>query len=372
MIEVFWAFLKLGLSSFGGPTAHIGYFRTEFVTRRRWLDDAAFAERLALAQFLPGPASSQLGFAIGWHRAGPGGALAAFLGFTLPSAILMAAAGLWAVQLAPEGATAGALSGLKLVALAVVAQAIWAMSRALCPDLPRRALAGLACVALLIWPVAVLQIGVIALASLFGALAPWFARPIASPAPPMYETQARPLAMILLVMCACLALAPLAHAYLSSGALVFGGGHVVLPLLREALGARIDAESFLAGYGLAQAMPGPLFTFASYLGALEKGALGALIATAAIFAPGFALYALALPLWSRICARSAARGAVSAANAAVMGILAATWLAQLLPSGLVSGRHLAISAGLLALAFAPRVPPVGLVVLGTGLGAALL
>lgn len=344
MSEIFGAFLRLGLTSFGGPTAHIGYFRTEFVLRRGWLGEADFAERLALAQFLPGPASSQLGLAIGLHRGGVAGALAAFLGFTLPSALLMTLAGLSA-QALPGGAAAGAIAGLKLVALAVVAQALWGMARSLCPDTARRLLA---------------------LAAAFGAT-----RPMPAAAPARMTERGRALGPVLALACLLLAALPFARPYLGAGALVFGGGHVVLPLLREALPG-VGAETFLAGYGLAQAMPGPLFTFASYLGAATGGIGGALIATAAIFAPGFALYALALPLWSRIGANGRARGAVAAVNAAVVGVLAAAFLTQILPAGLHDGRAAGIAALLLALAFGTRLPPVALVGLGAGLGAALL
>ncbi|WP_245965273.1 chromate efflux transporter [Paenirhodobacter hankyongi] len=365
MNQIFGAFLRLGLTSFGGPTAHIGYFRTEFVLRRGWLSEAEFAERLAIAQFLPGPASSQLGFAIGLHRGGVAGALAAFLGFTLPSALLMTLAGLSA-QVLPGGAAAGAIAGLKLVALAVVAQALWGMARNLCPDTARRLLALVACAALLALPASALQIGVIALAAAIGVT-----RPLPATAPAPLAERGRALGPALALACLLLAALPFARPYLGAGALVFGGGHVVLPLLREAL-PDVGAETFLAGYGLAQAMPGPLCSFAAYLGAATGGIGGALIATAAIFAPGFALYAFILPLWSRIGASGRARGAVAAVNAAVVGVLAAAFLTQILPAGLHDGRAAGIAALLLALAFGTRLPPVALVGLGAGLGAALL
>ena len=372
LFEIFAAFFKLGLTSFGGPAAHIGYFRRAFVTDRGWLTEAEFAERLALCQFAPGPASSQLGFLIGLHRGGAGGAIMAFLGFTLPSFVLMTLAGVWALTygVTEAGALGGVIAGLKLVAFAVVAQAIWGMGQALCPDAERRGLAAVAALAL-IWVAApILQAGVIAAGAGIGALL--LAR---SPAPLAPTAPPRPawglLALMILLILALIAL-PFARPYLQAGALVFGGGHVVLPLLDGVLGERIAPAGFLAGYGLAQAMPGPLFTFASYLGALQDGFVGALIATAAIFVTGFALVLVALPLWGRIAARPIARGAVAGANAAVVGVLLATWLTALVPVALMDLRHGLIGAALLALAFTPRVPPVAIVLAGGIAGAALL
>jgi len=274
LFEIFAAFFKLGLTSFGGPAAHIGYFRRAFVTDRGWLTETEFAERLALCQFAPGPASSQLGFLIGLHRGGAGGAIMAFLGFTLPSFVLMTLAGVWALSygVTEAGALGGVIAGLKLVAFAVVAQAIWGMGQALCPDAERRGLAAVAALAL-IWVAApILQAGVIAAGAGIGALL--LAR---SPAPLAPTSPPRPawglLALTILLILALIAL-PFARPYLQAGALVFGGGHVVLPLLDGVLGERIAPAGFLAGYGLAQAMPGPLFTFASYLGALQDGVAG--------------------------------------------------------------------------------------------------
>lgn len=372
MIAVFLAFLRLGLTSFGGPSAHIGYFHSEFVARRGWLSEAEFAERLALAQFLPGPASSQLGFAIGLHRTGPAGALAAFAGFTLPSAALMALAGVAAARLPESGPLAGAVEGLKLVALAIVAQAVVAMAGSLCPDRPRRIVAGLALAALVWLPFGSAQLAALAAAALLGALAPQ-AMVAAPEAPlPMRARGAVGLGLGWLVLCAGLLLIPFARPYLQAGALVFGGGHVVLSLLHEALGGPLEPRSFVAGYGLAQAMPGPLFTFASYLGAASGGVGGALLATAAIFAPGFALYAFALPLWARLAHIGAARGMVAAVNAAVVGVLGAAWLTQIAPYGLRGPAEIGLSAALLAAAFLTRLPPVALVTLAAGAGALLL
>lgn len=372
MITIFWEFLRLGLTSFGGPTAHVGYFRARFVARLGWLTEAEFAELLGLAQFLPGPASSQLGFAIGLRRGGAAGALAAFLGFTLPSALLMAAAGIFAIA-APQGWIAGLLNGLQLVAVAVVAQALWAMFRALCPDALRQMIAGLALIVLILFPVNSVQIAALAAAGVFGALfpraLPGSPQPSASPTPKTPTNSGLMLALGLGAL--ALMLSPFARPYLGAGALVFGGGHVVLPLLREALPDVAPAD-FLAGYGLAQAMPGPLFTFASYLGGLTGGWGGALLATAAIFAPGFALMAVALPFWARLRAITRLGAAVASVNAAVVGVLAAAWLTQILPHALIGPGALALAAGLTLLAFTTRLPPLALVVLGALGGAGLL
>lgn len=398
MMLIFLEFLRLGLTSFGGPTAHVGYFRARFVTRLGWLSEAEFAEMLALAQFLPGPASSQLGFAIGLRRGGAAGALAAFLGFTLPSALIMAAAGIFAIG-ALDGPLAGALAGLPLVAVAVVAQALWGMFRALCPDDLRRMIAGLVTLVLLLFPVNLAQIAALAAAAAFGALFPralqgdprrFGADPRGAgaggepPAPaPRAPTPAprvlaprvltRPQALLaagLVALVLGLAALPFAQPYLGAGALVFGGGHVVLPLLREALPTFAGAM-FLEGYGLAQAMPGPLFTFASYLGGASGGWAGALIATLAIFAPGFALMAVGLPLWARLRRIARLGAAVAAVNAAVVGVLAAAWFTQILPHALSGPWAMALAVGLTVLAFVPRMPPLALVVLGALGGAAL-
>ena len=366
MKEVFKAFARLGLTSFGGPSAHIGYFQREFVARRGWLGDARFAEGLGLAHFLPGPSSSQLGLFIGLERAGGRGALAAFAGFTLPSALIMGLAGGLALRLPETGPLAAALAGLILVAAAVVAQAVWGMARSLCPDTLRRGLAILAFAVMVAAPQTGMQVAVILAAALAGALRPPKAGADLS-APPVIR-RSLPLGIGLLVLCIGLAALPFSRPYLAAGALVFGGGHVVLPLLHDSLAASVGEARFLAGYGLAQALPGPLFTFATYLGAAQAGFWGAVLATLAIFAPGLALLALALPLWARLRGLARLRGAVAGVNAAVVGLLGAAWVTQLVPHALESPLAAAICALLTALAFLTRLPPVALVALGAGLG----
>jgi chromate transporter len=339
---IFRAFLRLGLTSFGGPVAHLGYFRTEFVERRRWLGEAAYADLVALCQFLPGPASSQVGMAIGLSRAGYAGAFAAWVGFTLPSAIALI---LFALGLASAGdaVAPGALHGLKVVAVAVVAQAVWAMARSLCPDALRRALMLASAALLLFWPGTAAQLLAMAAAALLGLA---LLRP---PADAPHEALALPvgrragaawlaLFFALLIGLPLLAAAlptqalALVDSFYRAGALVFGGGHVVLPLLQAEVVPTgwVGQDAFLAGYGAAQAVPGPLFTFAAFLGASMSAAptgwLGGLIALLAVFAPSFLLVAGALPFWEGLRRQPRVRAALMGINAAVVGLLlAALW-----------------------------------------------
>lgn len=355
-VEVFLVFLKLGLTSFGGPVAHLGYFRTELVERRRWLGDARYAELVALCQFLPGPASSQVGFALGLQRAGWPGALAAWAGFTLPSALVLIAFA-WGVLQHGDWATAGWVHGLKLAAVAVVAHAVWGMSRNLCPDGPRRLLALAVAALVLWWPATGTQVLAIGLGAVTWLLhrqapAPAAPPPAAAPHPAGRGDEganpSRTGAAALLALVAILLLAlPLAAAHLDmpglaavsafyqAGALVFGGGHVVLPLLQEAVVAPgwVEQPVFLAGYGAAQAVPGPLFTFAAYLGAVMQpqatglGPLaGGLLMLVAVFLPGLLLVAGALPFWATLRAYPQAQRALAGANAAVVGVLGAALL----------------------------------------------
>jgi chromate transporter len=336
--EVFSSFLRLGLTSFGGPIAHLAYFRREFVERRKWLGDGEFAQLLALCQFLPGPASSQLGFSLGLLRAGWPGALAAFLAFTLPSAVLLFAFAALLPYLSGAAADAG-LHGLKLVAVAVVGQGVLGMARQLCPDAARASIAGAAAGLILAAGTAWMQVVVVVLGALAGLAVCRGVQPIAGgglQAP--YGTRLGwallGLFMFLLVGLPLAALGTeglvaVVEAFYRAGALVFGGGHVVLPLLREAVVAPgwISEDEFLAGYGAAQAVPGPMFTLAAYLGArlpgAEGGIVGATAALLAIFLPGFLLVAGLLPLWGSIARRPVAVHAVAGVNAAVVGLLGA-------------------------------------------------
>lgn len=335
--EVLRAFLKLGLTSFGGPIAHLGYFRDEIVLRRRWMREADYADLVALCQFLPGPASSQVGFALGLWRAGPLGALAAWAGFTLPSAALLLAFALGAASL--DGPVAqGVLHGLKLVAVAVVAQAVRGMARSLTPDWQRAAI-GLAAVAVsLVMAGSAGQVVAIVAGGLAGLVLCRSAA--AAPASGLRFAVSRRAGMVCLVLFAVLLLGlpllagssaalELFDAFYRAGALVFGGGHVVLPLLDAETVASgwVSRDAFLAGYGAAQAVPGPLFTFAAYLGAVgslvPNGVLGASLALVAIFLPGLLLLVGVLPYWDNFRTRPLAQAAMRGTNAAVVGILAA-------------------------------------------------
>ncbi|WP_244483507.1 chromate efflux transporter [Mesorhizobium sp. 1M-11] len=378
--EVFRAFLQLGLTSFGGPIAHLGYFRDAFVVRRKWIDEAGYADLVALCQFLPGPASSQVGFSLGVLRGGGlAGGLAAWAGFTLPSALLLLAFALGAGALDnPVGQ--GILHGLKLVAVAVVAQALWGMARTLTPDRQRIAIAlGALMLSTLVggW---LGQVGAIvagAVAGLFfcrseaGAVSTHPAFPVSRRA----GIAALILFAVLLVMPPLLAGWTGSHAlaffdaFYRSGALVFGGGHVVLPLLENAVAAPgwVPVQDFLAGYGAAQAVPGPLFTFAAYLGAVSgivpNGLLGASIALVAIFLPGLLLVYGALPFWDGLRALPKAQAAMRGTNAAVVGILAAAFYDPVLTSAIVDPLDVLLGlGGFLLLVFA-KAPPWVVVVL---------
>ena len=338
LTEVFFTFLKLGLTSFGGPIAHLGYFHRELVEKRRWVSDSQYAQLLALCQFLPGPASSQLGFALGLLRAGWCGALAAFLAFTLPSALMLFAFAAFLPNLSGTIGSA-ALHGLKLVALAVVAQGVLGMTRQLCPDAPRRTLAAVAAGIILLTNQAWLQLLVIALGAVAGL-------GICRNTPPLpgeglqlcYSNRVgiKLLALFALLLIGLplvaygtVGLLAVAAAFYRAGALVFGGGHVVLPLLQEMVvqPGWIGAEEFLAGYGAAQAVPGPMFSLAAFLGARlagEAGGLaGASTALAALFLPGFLIIAGILPFWRAMTQHPLAASAVAGVNATVVGLLGA-------------------------------------------------
>ena len=371
--EIFKVFLRLGLTSFGGPIAHLGYFRQEFVERRRWLDDAQFAQLLSIAQFLPGPASSQLGFSIGLLRGGWMGGLAAFMAFTLPSVLALFGLALWGAALGGP-LWVSLVHGLKLVAVVVVADGVWRMARQLTPDLPRLAIAVVAAGLVLVAGTAGAQLGAIAAAAVLGA--------VVLRVPPGSQTLPLPLrfgpragfvalAIFAIGLAAALAipastpsLSALAATFWRAGALVFGGGHVVLPLLERGTVATgwISNDAFLAGYGASQAIPGPMFSFAAYLGALVplglSPALGAVVATLAVFAPGFLLIVGMLPVWTRLTAHPRAFSAVAGINAAVVGLLAAALWSPVITSGIAGATDVAIvTAAMVAQRRLPRPTP---------------
>ena len=374
--EVFAVFLKLGLSSFGGPIAHLGYFRAEFVERRRWVSEQAFVDLVALSQFLPGPASSQTGFAIGLMRAGYRGGASAWLGFTLPSAILLILFAWGAGSLADTAWGAGVLHGLKLVAVAIVAQAVMGMARTLCPDRTRASIAVVAIFAFLALSGSLGQV----VAILIGGAAGFFlcrgaadAHASALTIPVSRRAALASLALFFLLL--GLAFVPagrtplgLFDAFYRSGALVFGGGDVVLPLLRDAVVAPgwISDGAFLAGYGAAQAVPGPLFTFAAYLGAAASvppgGVAGALIALVAIFLPGALILMGTLPFWQALRARSKAQAAMQGVSAAVVGLLAAALYNPVWTSAVATPLDFAIASAAFVMLIAWRSPPLLVVV----------
>lgn len=377
-LEVLIAFTRLGLTSFGGPIAHIGYFRREFVERRGWLDSNRFADLLSLCQFLPGPASSQLGFAIGLHRAGYAGALAAWCGFTLPSAAVMLLMAL-GFQRITGGAAQGAIHGLKLVAVAIVAQALWGMARSLCPDPPRAAI-GAAALAVMLWGGdSAWQFA----ALIGGGLIGWrFCRTKAASPPEEPVGRLRESLFWLALFVTLLVGLPVALHLLPSplialfdrfyraGALVFGGGHVVLPLLYEGLSGQVTRDQFLAGYGAAQAIPGPLFTVACYFGGLVAGVPGAMVGLIGIFLPGFLLLLAALPLWHRIKGRAAIQAIMRGVNAAVVGLLAAAFYDPVWTGSIHRLSDIAFAAVGFLLLIRWRVPPLLLVLLGAAYGLA--
>jgi chromate transporter len=357
-IEVFATFLKLGLTSFGGPIAHLGYFHRELITRRRWLDDEHYAQLVALCQLLPGPASSQLGFAMGLLRAGWKGGLAAFVAFTLPSALLLFGFAMILPVLADTYGQA-ALHGLKLLAVAVVAQGLLVMARKLTPDAPRASFAAVAGAMVIVIGGAFVQLLVVALGAVFGYVL--LKTPASTPAGTFQVRYGSRAGTTLLLSFGILLLIavgfPYAHsplgsvaaAFYRSGALVFGGGHVVLPLLQHAVvdPGWVSTQDFLAGYGAAQAVPGPLFSVAAFLGERlnggQGGVAGAVVALVSIFLPGLLLVAGSLPLWHDLARRKGALNAIGGVNAAVVGLLAAALYDPLWTSAIHSVPDFAIA-----------------------------
>jgi chromate transporter len=384
-LEVFLTFLKLGMTSFGGPIAHIGYYREEIVVRRGWIDDATYADLVSLCQFLPGPASSQVGFSLGLIRARYCGAVAAWIGFTLPSAVLMTAFAFGAGQLSgPIGL--GILHGLKLVAVAIVAQAVWGMAGTQCADRPRASIACVAAVILLFSNSSIAQIGVILLGGIGGfwlcrTSAPTAQRPLGMSVSRRVGVLALGLFFGLLVVLPLLGTRSrgiaLFDAFYRSGALVFGGGHVVLPLLSKAFVTPdgVSQDAFLAGYGAAQAVPGPLFTFAAYLGAAGKssphGIAGAALGIVGIFLPGILILLGTLPFWHALRQRLGAVAVMRGVNAAVVGLLGAALYSLLWVNSVRSPGDFALALIGFVLLTAWRAPPLLVVILGALGGIAL-
>lgn len=379
LMEVFLVSTKLGLTSFGGPIAHLGYFHNEYIRKRKWMDERSYADLVALCQFLPGPASSQVGIGIGMIRAGLLGGLIAWLGFTLPSVIALV---LFALLLQGfDIGNAGWIHGLKLVAVAIVAQAILGMGQKLAPDKKRATLAIAVASVTLMWQTAFSQVLLIAAAGLIGL---WiYRRSTEQDAPGLSVPVSRVIAVLcLIVFFGLLVALPLlrqafAGGWLSlfdsfyrSGALVFGGGHVVLPLLeREVVPAGwVGKEDFLAGYGATQAVPGPLFTFAAYLGTMAMGVPGAIVATIAVFLPAFLLIAGALPFWNSLRKSPRVQGALVGINAAVVGILLAALYDPLWTTAIVKPADFALASILFVMLVFWKAPPWIVVIAGVAGG----
>lgn len=379
--SVFLIFLRLGLTSFGGPIAHLGYFRDEFVTRRRWLSDRSYADLVALCQFLPGPASSQVGIALGLSRSGYAGALAAWAGFSMPSAIALI---LFALIISNDThvIAPSALHGLKVVAVAVVAQAVWGMARNLCTDVPRITIMAIATCIVLLVPSWWGQIGVIVAAGITGLVLFKPNQDGAHDPLPITISHRAGVICLTLFFALLFGLPVLAQlmpsqsidmvdAFFRAGSLVFGGGHVVLPLLQAEVVPTgwVSNDVFLAGYGAAQAVPGPLFTFAAYLGAsmstTPSGWVGGMICLLAIFAPSFLLVVGVLPFWERLRHSLRTQAALAGVNAAVVGLLLAALYQPVFTSAIFTPQDFALAlVALVALMFW-KLPP-WLVVIGSG------
>ena len=381
--SIFAVFLRLGLTSFGGPIAHLGYYRTEFVERRRWLSEAAYADLVALCQLLPGPASSQVGFAVGLSRGGLLGGVAAWLGFTLPSAVAMGLFAQGAASLTGP-LSAGMLHGLQVAAVAVVAQAVWSMAVSLCPDRPRATIAVVATLIVTAAPTAIGQIAAILAGAAAGA---WLCRevPAAAPSARLSIPVPRGLAVVALAVFALLliglpiaaAVSPgpalaMATAFYRAGALVFGGGHVVLPLLHASVvePGWVSEDAFLSGYGAAPAIPGPLFTFAAYLGAIMTGWVGAALCLVAIFLPGLLLVLGVLPFWASLGRGALMRASLRGVNAAVVGVLLGALYDPVWTKGIGGPADFALALVAFALLVIWKAPPWLVVLVNAAGGAA--
>lgn len=387
--EVFSAFLRLGVTSFGGPTAHLGFFREAFVEKRKWLSDRAYADLVALCQFLPGPASSQVGMALGLHRAGLLGMLAAWLAFTLPSAIVLVVFA-FAAETLLDFAGTGWLDGLKAVAVAVVANAVLGMAKSLTPDVQRATIAVATLIVVLLLPSPITQIGVIVASGIIGLVfLKSETKSLADDSlnirlPKWIATASLVLFIVLLLGLPVLyfttqdSTVRLFDMFYRSGALVFGGGHVVLPMLQAEVvqGGLVAQDTFLAGYGAAQAVPGPLFTFAAFLGAstgvAPTGTVGATIALVAIFLPSALLVLGVLPFWERLRAAPRMRRALMGINAGVVGLLAAALYSPVFTSGVTSVVTLCIAVGAWLLLAKWKIPAWAVVIVGAVVGAVIL
>jgi chromate transporter len=381
--EVFGAFLRLGLTSFGGPIAHLGYFERDIVRKRGWVDHEAYGDIVALCQMLPGPASSQVGMALGLRRAGIRGALAAWLGFTAPSAILMILFA-YLVDRTGDIANSGWIHGLKIVAVAIVAQAVWSMAKNLTPDRPRLTIAFAAAVSLLLWSTVAGQVAVIVAGGAIGWLL-FRGNSGPSSSSSAWPRVGKPSIAILGVFAALLGILPLLRAvfngwgfafadvFYRSGALVFGGGHVVLPLLQSAVvePGWMSNDEFIAGYGAAQAVPGPLFTFAGYLGAAMHGIPGAVIALVAIFLPSFLLVIGVMPFWDSLRLVPGMTAVLRGINAAVVGVLLAALYDPIWTSAIFKPEDAALALIAFGLLVVWKVPPIGVVVV-SALGGAFI
>ncbi len=383
--EVLKIFTLLGFTCFGGPIAHLGYFRSEFVTKRKWLSESAYGDLVGLCQFLPGPASSKVGFSLGLLRAGYGGGFTAWLGFTLPSALFLVLFAYGAGFIADTAAGQGLFRGLKLVAVAIVAHAVWGMARNLTPDKTRASIAVLAAVIVLLAPTSIGQI----VAIVFGSVLGWHLCKSADSEQPevLNFSVSRPVGIVSAILLAVLLIVTLVplhdspyamfNAFFRSGALVFGGGHVVLPLLNEAVVSVgwVDEEAFLAGYGAAQAVPGPLFTFGAYLGAVAKAPVTGLPAIAiglfGIFLPGILLQLAALPFWNMLRDRPIVQAMMRGVNASVVGILAAALYTPIWTSVVHQPADFAVALIGFVLLLAWKAPPLTVVAFCAAAGVAL-
>lgn len=382
LLEIFIVSTRLGFTSFGGPTAHLAYFHEEYVRRRKWMDEKSYADLVALSQFLPGPASSQVGIGIGVMRAGVLGGITSFIGFTLPSVIALI---LFALLLTGfDLGNAGWIHGLKIVAVAVVAHAIIGMAKNLTPDLKRKAIAIFALIGTLLWQSAFTQVGVILIAAVLGFLL-FKQQDKAETATSNFPITKRVSVICLLLFFSLLFLLPILRevtgsywvamfdSFYRSGSLVFGGGHVVLPLLEQELVPTgwISEELFLAGYAATQAVPGPLFTFAAYLGTVMKGWQGGLVATLAVFLPAFLLVLGALPFWDHLRNNPKIKGAIMGVNAAVIGILISAFYFPIWTSSIMAPVDFALAAILYSMLAYWKLPPWIIVVSGA-IGGSLL